>query len=40
MNGLGLFAIVFGITVILYLPLRRRPRRGPINLTLHRIDRK
>lgn len=47
MNGLGLFALIFGVVVILFIPLRPRPHgqparrhtRGPINLTLHRTDR-
>lgn len=46
MNGLAAFALVFGLMVILFIPLRpntdarRRRSRGPINLTLHRTDRR
>jgi hypothetical protein len=46
MNGIGLFILLIGALVICFIPLRpntdarRRRTRGPINITLHRTDRK
>ena len=46
MNGLALFALIIGLLIVCFIPLRpntdarRRRARGPINLTLHRTDRR
>ncbi len=46
MNGIGLFILLIGALAICFIPLRpntdarRRRTRGPINITLHRTDRK
>jgi hypothetical protein len=46
MNGIGLFILLIGALVVCFIPLRpntdarRRRTRGPINITLHRTDRK
>jgi hypothetical protein len=46
MNGIALFILLIGALVICFIPLRpntdarRRRTRGPINITLHRTDRK
>jgi len=46
MNGIALFILLIGALVICFIPLRpntdarRRRTRGPINITLHRNDRK
>ncbi len=46
MNGIALFALTIGALIICFIPLRpktdarRRRTRGPLNLTLHRTDRR
>jgi hypothetical protein len=46
MDGIGLFILLIGALIVSFIPLRpntdarRRRTRGPVNITLHRTDRK